>query len=66
MKYQELMNKSVSELNDSLISIKKELLGLRVQKSLGQLSFTASIRRNRKDVARIKTRLSQLNENKRS
>lgn len=66
MKYQDLLSKSVSELYDSLISMKKELLGLRVQKSLSQLTSTAPIRRNRRDVARIKTRLTQLNVSKRS
>lgn len=66
MKYQDIVNKSVSELYDNLISMKKELLGLRVQKSLSQLTSTAPIRRNRRDVARIKTRLAQINISKRS
>ncbi|WP_032112429.1 50S ribosomal protein L29 [Candidatus Paracaedibacter symbiosus] len=60
MKYQELTTKTASELYDSLIALKKELLGLRIQKSMGQLQNTAQIRKNRKDVARIMTRLDQL------
>ena len=60
MIYQELSGKTVSELYDSLISLKKELLGLRIQKSMTQLQNTAQIRKSRKNVARIMTRLNQL------
>lgn len=59
MKKQDFNNKSVSELYDSLQSIKKELLGLRVQKSVGQLTNTSVIRKNRRDVARVKMYLAQ-------
>jgi len=58
MKKQDFNNKSVSELFDSLQSIKKELLGLRVQKSVGQLTNTSLIRKNRRDAARIKMYLA--------
>ncbi len=61
MKYQELIGKSISELYDSLILLKKELLGLRIQKSMSKLQNTAQIRKSKKDVARIMTRLNQLN-----
>ena len=61
MKYQELTGKSISELYDSLILLKKELLGLRIQKSMSKLQNTAQIRKSKKDVARIMTRLNQLN-----
>lgn len=60
MKYQETVNKSVSELYDSLYNLKKELLNIRVQRATGSVSNTAQIRKNRRDVARIKTRLVQL------
>lgn len=60
MKYNEIVNKTLSELYDLLTSLKKELLGLRVQKSLSQLDSSALIRRNRRDIARIQTRLNQL------
>ena len=59
MKKQEFNNKSVSELYDSLQSIKKELLGLRVQKSVGQLTNTSLIRKNRRDAARAMMSLAQ-------
>lgn len=58
--YQELSSKTVSDLYESLIGLKKELLGLRIQKSMAQLQNTAQIRKNRRNVARIMTRLNQL------
>lgn len=64
MKYQELTTKTTSELYDSLIALKKELLGLRIQKSMAQLQNTAQIRKNRRNVARILTRLGQLKNDK--
>lgn len=64
MKYQEVSNKSVSELYDSLYNLKKELLNLRIQRSTGSVPNTAQIRKNRRDVARIKTHLTQLTNKK--
>lgn len=64
MKYQELTTKTTSELYDSLIALKKELLGLRIQKSMAQLQNTAQIRKNRRNVARIMTHLGQLKKDK--
>ncbi len=60
MKYEELKGKSVSELYDSLQNLKKELMGYRIQKSLGQLTSTAVIRKARRGVARVTTRLNEL------
>ncbi len=64
MKYQEVSSKSVSELYDSLYNLKKELLNLRIQRSTGSAPNTAQIRKNRRDVARIKTHLTQLTNKK--
>jgi large subunit ribosomal protein L29 len=62
VKYQEVQNQSVSELYDRLYQLKKELLSIRVQRSTGTVSNTSQIRKNRRDVARIKTRLVQMNK----
>ncbi|MBM3633033.1 MAG: 50S ribosomal protein L29 [Alphaproteobacteria bacterium] len=62
MKYQEVSNKSTSELYDSLYSLKKELLNIRIQRATGTVANTSQIRKNRRDVARIKTRLVQVNK----
>lgn len=62
MKYQEVQNQSVSELYDRLYQLKKELLNIRIQRSTGSVSNTSQIRKNRRDVARIKTRLAQTNK----
>lgn len=64
MKYQEIVNKSVSELYDSLYNLKKELLNIRVQRSTGVAVKTSQIRKSRRNVARIKTRLTQLTNKK--
>jgi large subunit ribosomal protein L29 len=63
--YQELTTKTPSELYDSLIALKKDLLGLRIQKSMAQLKNTAQIRKNKRNVARIMTCLGQLQKDKR-
>lgn len=62
MKYQEVSNKSTSELYDSLYNLKKELLNIRIQRATGTVANTSQIRKNRRDVARIKTRLVQVNK----
>jgi large subunit ribosomal protein L29 len=60
VKYQEVTNKSISELYDSLFNLKKELLNIRIQRATGTAPNTSLIRKSRRDVARIKTRLGQL------
>lgn len=62
MKYQDLKIKTVSELYDSLLNMKKELLGLRIQKTVGQLASPIQIRKTRRMIAQVKTRLHQLKQ----
>jgi large subunit ribosomal protein L29 len=62
VKYQEIQNQSVNELYDRLYQLKKELLNIRIQRSTGSVPNTSQIRKNRRDVARIKTRLAQTNK----
>ncbi len=62
MKYTELKNKGLEELNALLKEKQLELFGLRIKKQLGQQKNTATIRLLRKDVARINTAMSSLRE----
>ena len=58
MKAEDLRAKSDDELSDSLLSLKKEHFNLRFQRSSGQLEDTSQFRRIRRDIARIKTIIS--------
>ncbi|HSR72613.1 MAG TPA: 50S ribosomal protein L29 [Kiloniellales bacterium] len=55
MKAADLRTKSVDELRDSLLALRKEQFNLRFQKASGQLENTARARQVRRDIARIKT-----------
>ncbi|QJE73635.1 50S ribosomal protein L29 [Aerophototrophica crusticola] len=55
----DLRVKSVDELNDQLLQLKKEQFNLRFQKASGQLENTARVREVRRDIARIKTILGE-------
>ncbi len=59
MKVSELREKSVEELNSVLLEQLKEQFKLRMQASTGQLNQTHLLAQVRKDIARIKTALSQ-------
>ena len=55
---QDLMAKSVVELNEELVSAKKELFNLRCQNATNQLDNTSRIKEVRKNIARIQTVIS--------
>ena len=55
---EDLRNKNVEELNQELVSAKKELFNLRFQTATNQLTNTARIREVRRNIARIKTMIS--------
>ncbi len=59
MKAADLRTKTVDELNDQLVDLKKESLNLRFQKASGQLEATARVGTVRRDIARVRTVLSQ-------
>ncbi len=59
MKTADLREKSVDELSDELIALRLEQFNLRVQQATGQLSQTHLVTLARKDIARVKTVLSQ-------
>ncbi len=60
MKFAEMTTKTTSELYDLLGNLKKEMLNLRIQQKVHQTQNVKRTRECRKDVARVKTRLSQL------
>jgi len=59
MKAQEIREMSNNELEQEVITLKEELFSLRFQQATGQLENTAKMRNIRKDIARIKTILTQ-------
>jgi large subunit ribosomal protein L29 len=60
MEASELRKKSVEELNEELIALRREQFNLRMQKATGELNQNHQHRQVRKDIARIKTVLNEL------
>jgi large subunit ribosomal protein L29 len=59
MKATDVRAKSVDELKDSLLELKKEQFNLRFQRATQQLEAPARVREVRRDIARIKTVLRE-------
>jgi large subunit ribosomal protein L29 len=59
MKAQELRDKSVEELQQSLLGLLKDQFNLRMQKATGQLAQTHLLGQVRRDIARVKTVLKE-------
>lgn len=59
MKAEDVRAKSVDELREQLVALKKEQFNLRFQRASGQLENTARVRQVRRDIARIKTVLTE-------
>ena len=62
MKLQELKEESIDELNALIVDTKKQLLDLRMQKSLQKLENTAQIRQLKTVVAQAKTLIKEKSE----
>ena len=60
MKYLEINKKTKDELIDLLKDLKKESYNLRFQKKNGQLDKTGRIRVVKKDIAKVKTKMKQI------
>ena len=60
------MNKILNNKKDQdeILNLKKLLLNLNFQKSSGQLEKTSQIRKTKKMIARLKTKLSKVNGDK--
>ena len=59
MKANELKSKSVADLHTELLSLTKAQFGLRMQAATQQLTNTSEMRKVRRDIARVKTVLTQ-------
>lgn len=59
MKAKELREKSPEALQEELLSLAKARFGLRMQAASGQLGNTAELKKVRRNIARIKTVLSE-------
>jgi large subunit ribosomal protein L29 len=59
MKASELKAKSVADLQQELLSLSKEQFGLRMQVATQQLSNTSQLRKVRRNIARVKTVLTE-------
>ena len=60
MEASELRGKSIDELNEELVALRREQFNLRMQKATGELNQHHEHRRVRKDIARVKTVLNEL------
>lgn len=59
MKASELRSKDAAELGKELESLLKAQFGLRMQKATQQLANTRQLRNVRRDIARVRTLLTQ-------
>jgi large subunit ribosomal protein L29 len=59
MKAEDLKGKSVDELKKMLLEKRKDQFNLRFQLSGGQLENTAQMRKLRREIARVKTFITQ-------
>ena len=56
----DLRSKSVDELNEELVALRREQFNLRMQHATGELTQNTEHGRVRKDIARVKTVLNEL------
>lgn len=59
MLVKEIREKSSEELNQTIDALKDELFNLRFQQATGQLENTARLKEVKKEIARIKTVLTE-------
>lgn len=55
MKAADLRTKTLDELEDELLNLKKEQFNLRFQKASGQMENTSRVRAVRRDIAKVMT-----------
>ncbi len=62
MKAKELRNKTAAELAEELEALTREQFNLRMQHGSGQLTQTHRLKAVRRDIARVKTLINELNK----
>ena len=60
MKATDLRAKSIDQLNEELVALRREQFNLRMQSATGELTHNQEHGRVRKDIARVKTVLNEL------
>ncbi len=60
MEAQELRSKSVVELSEELVALRREQFNLRMQEATGEMNQHTEHKRVRKGIARVKTILNEL------
>ena len=56
----DLRSKSVEELNEELVALRREQFNLRMQQATGEMAQVHQHGRVKKDIARVKTVLTEL------
>lgn len=59
MKANELKDKTVDQLQEELLGLRREQFNLRMQAATGQLNQTHMLKQVRRNIARVKTVLTQ-------
>ncbi|MBQ6517008.1 50S ribosomal protein L29 [bacterium] len=59
MKIKEIREKTIEELKKEVVDLKKKLLDLRFSKTSNKLEDTASISNTKRDIARIRTVITE-------
>ena len=62
MKAEELREKTADELQEELIRLRREQFSLRMQRASEQLPQTHLITQTRRDIARVKTLIQEIQE----
>jgi len=60
MEASELRQKSIEELNEELLALRREQFNLRMQRVTGEMTRHHQHNRVRKDIARVKTVINEL------
>ena len=61
MKAEELRGQTKDQLTDQLVDLCKEQFNLRMQNSTGQMTNSSRFKVIRREIARIKTRINDIN-----